>query len=110
MLYDAEVLLSAWSSIWIARPGYNVATALSAKDGHSRGSWSTGQFPVYMVYDGKLIWTTCLQSNRIDGLRPRDGYAQKITVDTRIGIAFDGANLWVTNYGSDTVSKIPRER
>jgi DNA-binding beta-propeller fold protein YncE len=54
------------------------------------------------------MWVTCFDANSVYRLRAKDGAPRGIfpVQNNPTGIGFDGANVWVANYGSNSVSKI----
>jgi DNA-binding beta-propeller fold protein YncE len=74
---------------------------------------------VHLAFDGANIWVADNASNTVTKLRASDGAcagvanppgsdvsACSVAVGSQpYGVAFDGANIWVTNYNSSTVSK-----
>jgi hypothetical protein len=74
---------------------------------------------VHLAFDGANIWVGSTSSNTVTKLRASDGTcngvpnppgfdvsACSVAVGTNpFGVAFDGANIWVTNISSATVSK-----
>jgi len=81
--------------------------------------YAVGSLPFGVAFDGANIWVANLGSNTVTKLRASDGTCNGVAnppgsnvsacsfaVDlVPGGVAFDGANIWVTNFGSDTVSK-----
>lgn len=69
------------------------------------GSFSVGQNPVAVAFDGTNIWVG--NSQGVTKLRASDGAVLgTFTTEAPYSLAFDGANIWVTNYGNATVSKM----
>ena len=74
---------------------------------------------MHLAFDGANIWVADNASNTVTKLRASDGIcagvanpsgsdvsARSVAVGSQpYGVAFDGANIWVTNYSSSTVSK-----
>jgi hypothetical protein len=75
-----------------------------------RGTFSvpSASTPFGMMFDGEFVWTTW-GNGRVSKLN-RDGLVLcNITgFSDPKGIAFDGNNIWVANYGNNTVSRIER--
>ena len=81
--------------------------------------YAVGSLPYGVAFDGTSLWVTNSVSNTVTKLRASDGTcngvanppgsdvsACSVAVGSRPrGIAFDGANVWVANYYSATVSK-----
>ena len=74
---------------------------------------------MHLAFDGANIWVADNASNTVTTLRASDGTCNSVANppgssvtacsfavgSTPYGVAFDGANIWVTNYNSSTVSK-----
>src|SRR5271168_4109331 len=71
-------------------------------------SFTVGQQPYGVAFDGANIWTANSGDGTVTKLRAVDGSVQgTFTVgDTPYGVAFDGANIWVSNYSDNTVTKL----
>ena len=59
---------------------------------------------------GMIVWVTNEDSNNLMKLRTSDGAVlETFTVGTLpLQVAFDGANIWVTNGRSASVSKLKK--
>lgn len=75
---------------------------------------------MHLAFDGANTWVTNASSATVTKLRASDGAcargvanppgsdvsARSVAVGSQpYGVAFDGVNIWVTNYSSSTVSK-----
>jgi hypothetical protein len=71
-------------------------------------TFSTGQRPTFLAFDGANIWVANEGPDTVTKIRASDGVTLgvfSVGSDPR-GIAFDGANIWVANVGPDTVTKL----
>jgi hypothetical protein len=72
------------------------------------GTFTVGNSPAGVAFDGANIWVSNTASNSVTELRASDG----TTLGTFLvgsqpqGVVFDGANIWLANNGSNTVSKV----
>ena len=76
--------------------------------GNLTTSFTVGQQPYGVAFDGENIWTANSGDDTVTKLRAADGATLgtfKVGT-TPYGITFDGANMWVTNYSDNTVSKL----
>jgi len=78
-----------------------------------------GLYPYGVAFDGANVWVTNFDSNTVTKLQASDGTCNGVANPPGsdvaacsfavgsfpIGVAFDGANVWVTNAGSGTVAK-----
>jgi hypothetical protein len=90
----------------VANSNSNNVTKLRASDGANLGTFTVGNAPWGMAFDGGNIWVSA--SNTVTKLRVSDGFnlgTFAVGTGSR-GIVFDGANIWVTNQGSASVSKL----
>ena len=97
------------ANIWVANAGSNNVTKLRASDGANLGTFPAGQsvpwaWPSTAPTSG---WRTAAATTSRK-LRASDGanLAPSPWGAVPYGVAFDGANIWVTNVGSDTVTKL----
>ena len=117
-------------NIWVTNNGPSV-TKLRASDGTCNGvanppgssvtacSFAVGIGPSGIAFDGANIWVANVNSNTVTKVRASDGACAGTANppgsdvspcsfpagDLPVGVAFDGANIWVANYNSATVSK-----
>ncbi len=99
--------------VWvlIGESGYTGVTRLRPADGSIEGSYSIGPyFPERILFDGENIWVGTGEATVIK-LRGSDAAVLgTYTVNSGempvFGLAFDGANIWATNYGLNTVTKL----
>lgn len=81
--------------------------------------FAVGSDPMGIAFDGANVWVANLTSATVTKLRASDGACNSVAnppssdvsaCSFAVGsapspVAFDGAHIWVTNAGSDTVSK-----
>ena len=97
------------ANIWVANessgnPALSSVTKLRASDGANLGSFAVGSFPYALAFDGTHIWVAA--SGGVNKLRASDGVSLgTFPAGGTRGVAFDGANIWVTNFFGHTVSK-----
>jgi DNA-binding beta-propeller fold protein YncE len=60
----------------------------------------------YLAFDGTSMWATGLVSNKVFKLALNGSGMIGYNVRRPDGIAFDGADLWVANHESGTVTEI----
>ena len=91
------------SNVWVANYGSGNVTKLS-RNGVVLGTFYVGSGPV-----GPGFWVANFYANKVTKLRASDGAVLAIFSAGGVwpqGVAFDGANIWVVNAGSNTVSKM----
>ena len=100
-----------WISHYHPADGYGI-TILKASDGtlvkKLTASDGVKNKPTYMVFDGVYVWVTNEEDGSISAFQASDFTHAKTVNAGGSGsnsqqIAFDGANIWVANSGSDTV-------
>jgi DNA-binding beta-propeller fold protein YncE len=100
-------------NIWVADNFDNTVTKLRASDGKVLGNFSV-KSPWWMTSDGENIWVPSYgEKGTVTKLRASDG-KNLGTFPTggtggAMATAFDGVNVWVTNFsgqGNGTVSKL----
>ena len=71
-------------------------------------SFTVGNSPNDVAFDGQNIWVTNGGDDTVTKLRPSDGTVLgTFNVGSQpYGIAFDGANIWVVNSGGNNVTKL----
>jgi len=72
-------------------------------------TYSVGQFPSALAFDGTNIWVANNNDNSVSKLLASTGatvgmFTVGVWPD---GVAFDGTNIWVVNEFSNSVTKIP---
>jgi len=78
-------------------------------EGNKTGStFSVGNSPCGLVFDGSSMWVSSSADNTVSKLRPGDG---QILGTYSVGsnpchMAYDGANIWVANTSSGDVSRL----
>ena len=92
------------SSIWVSNSGFGNLTKLRATDGLNQGTFPGGGVnnSGAAVFDGTSLWVV---GGSLQKLRPSDGQVLASFPITGQALAFDGANLWVTNNNANTVTK-----
>jgi len=106
------------TNIWVT-VGSNGITKLRASDGTILGNYTVGTGPMGICFDGTNIWVVNNGSDIVLGnvtkLRASDGTILGYhSVGTQLdsvsmqakGICFDGTNIWVTNFNSNSVTKL----
>jgi hypothetical protein len=95
------------ANIWVANLFDNTMTKLRAWDGTILGTFAWGPSSCALAFDGANIRAVDRNGTikvRATGVHSSETFAVgKFPVN---GVAFDGANIWVTKAESDTVSKI----
>src|SRR5712692_4093497 len=110
------------ANIWVANQNTNNVVRI----GHTKlgpavlGSFTVGQAPQGIAFDGANIWVASSDGS-VTKLRASDGACAGVVIVNPgssslcnfavgatgpTGIAFDGANIWVANFGSNNVSEI----
>jgi hypothetical protein len=70
-------------------------------------SFTVGNLPHHVAFDGASIWVTNFLDNTVTKLRASDGTVLgTFAAATPTGVAFDGANVWVANVNVNTVTKL----
>ncbi|HTZ98090.1 MAG TPA: hypothetical protein VMB18_16935 [Terriglobales bacterium] len=100
-------------NIWVSDNFDNTVTKLRASDGKVLGNFSV-RAPWWMTSDGENIWVPSYgEKGTVTKLRASDGKNLGTFATGGTGgamaTAFDGANVWVTNFsgaGNGTVSKL----
>lgn len=101
------------ANIWVSDNFDNAVTKLRASDGKTLGTFSV-KSPWWLASDGDNIWVpTYGENGSITKLRASDGKNLGTFATGGVGgamaAAFDGTNVWVTNFsgtGLGTVSKL----
>ena len=109
-------------NIWVANNGSNTVTKLLASTGALVGTYPVGSNPQGIAFDGVNIWvansggstvtqllasTGALVSTYPVGSQPSGVIGpDSLDVANPGSVAFDGTNIWVTNFYSGTVTKI----
>lgn len=73
-----------------------------------RQTYSVGNYPAGVAFDGTNIWVANDLSNSVTKLLASTGAVVGTYSVGGIprGVAFDGANIWVANSASNNVTKI----
>jgi DNA-binding beta-propeller fold protein YncE len=73
-------------------------------------SFSVGNDPLGMAFDGANVWVANFDDGTVSKLRANDGSLQgTFTIGSGVepyGVTYDGANIWVSNSASGTVTKL----
>lgn len=98
-------------TISVAQPSVNPqqAALLRWYQGNKSGpTFTAGNAPCGVVYDGSNIWVSSNADNTVSKIRPGDGHVLgTYSVGTNpCRMAYDGANVWVANTGGGNISKI----
>jgi DNA-binding beta-propeller fold protein YncE len=94
------------ANIWVANNGAGSVTEIRASDGFVLNNF-TFYYPSGVAFDGTHIWVSSNLGNSVYELDPSNGN----TVGTFGGfpaanmLAFDGASVWVLDFGSAQISK-----
>ena len=97
------------SNIWVACWGSTKVYKLRASDGTQLGKIPMQFGPQTLGFDGKKIWVADDSSSVMTLIRPSDG---KIIGSANsgawpcLGMAFDGNDMWGTDYGAYTVNRM----
>ncbi|HZS18529.1 MAG TPA: hypothetical protein VFA51_11420 [Candidatus Udaeobacter sp.] len=98
--------------VWLANWGYGANSLTRVRlDGSVEGVYPIGPHgPYSLMFDGTNIWVSTLESHVIK-MRASDGvvlgdYSTTTGSSPCLHLAFDGANVWVTNNYYNTVSKL----
>jgi hypothetical protein len=111
------------TNIWVANSQNYTVGKLRASDGNLVGVYGVGRQPEGICFDGANIWVANWGGDCVTKLNASGGgyigtYAVGSDIDPLpplggtyyhycpYGICFDGANIWVTNSGNNTVSKL----
>jgi DNA-binding beta-propeller fold protein YncE len=82
-------------------------TELLASTGATVGTYSIGNGPAALAFDGTEIWVANYSDNTIVAILPGLGSGKPLAVGTEPGgMVFDGTSIWVANYGSNNVTKV----
>jgi sugar lactone lactonase YvrE len=92
------------ANIWVTISP-NTVSKLRAIDGKDLGSFKVGGAPWWPAFDGTNIWVPT--NDAVTKLRASDGKnLGTFKLSGAIAAAFDGTYVWVTSYGSGTVTKL----
>jgi hypothetical protein len=97
MTFDGE-------NIWVGNSLVGTVTKLRATDGKNLGTFNLGGANA-LAFDGTYIWVT--GGNTVTRLKKDGTQAGTFNVGSGpFGIAFDGANMWIPNNSSGSVTKL----
>ena len=102
--FDGEHM---WVTVW----GTGKVVKIRASDMAVIGSYNVGPGVNPIIFDGDEIWvaTSDTSPGQITRIRASDGSLVSTinpVTSSHWGMAFDGANVWVTNTDTDNVTKI----
>ena len=106
-------MASDGTHLWIANGTGNSVTEVNVSDGslirNLRGSAYHFNNPEAVLFDGSHIWVAGNLQPLIE-INPSDGSFIRSAGDAGLaavpgGLAFDGANIWIANFRSDSVSE-----
>jgi len=109
-------------NIWVANNGSNTVTKLLASTGALVGTYPVGSNPQGIAFDGVYIWVANSGGSTVTQLLASSGTLvstypvgsqpsrvigpDSLDVANPGSVAFDGSNIWVTNFYGGTVTKI----
>lgn len=99
------------TNTWVANWGNgagNSVSVLRGSDYGSAGTYTFGPGPFALTYDGSNIWVAN-DNGTLSVLQAIDGYhvmTPTVGSGLTLGLAFDGANVWASNWGDNSVSVI----
>jgi hypothetical protein len=98
MAFDGE-------NIWVANFGDGTVTKLRASDGKSLGTFNTNG-AIAAAFDGTYVWVSTWNTSVVR-LKKDGSNAGNFQVGSKpLGIAFDGASIWVANNEGGSVVKL----
>ena len=102
--FDGEHM---WVTVW----GTGKVVKIRASDMAVIGSYDVGSNANPIIFDGDEIWVASSDTlpGQITRIRASDGSPVSTispVASSHWGMAFDGANVWVTNTDTDNVTKI----
>jgi YVTN family beta-propeller protein len=95
--------------IWVANQGSNTVTKLQPSNGAVLGNFAVGSEPFGLAVDtaNTTIWVTNVGSNNLMVLNQSGTIQHTVTTGSKPEfLTFDGTNMWVNCYNSDTVEQI----
>ena len=103
LAFDGEHM---WVTLWEGK-----VVKIRASDMAVIGSYNVGPGPNPIIFDGDEIWVASSDTSpgQITRIRASDGSPVGTinpVTSSHWGMAFDGANVWVTNTDTDNVTKI----
>jgi YVTN family beta-propeller protein len=91
-------------SIWVGNTGDNTVIKLNPATGAITNSFSLATGPIGMAFDGVSMWLGYTDGSVIK--LTNNAVTAQLSVGFARALAFDGTNIWVTNYTSGYVFKI----
>jgi DNA-binding beta-propeller fold protein YncE len=72
------------------------------------GTFSVGNAPLFLAFDGANIWVSNFHDATVTELRASDGSSLGTfkVGKAPVGVAFDGVHIWVANESGGTLSKL----
>jgi outer membrane protein assembly factor BamB len=102
---DPQGIAFDGANMWVANQKSNNITKLRVSDGAVLGTYTTASQSSNVVFDGTYIWVSCTGS--VVKLNAANGaLIAKYSAGGPYGVAFDGADVWVSNENLGTVSKL----
>jgi hypothetical protein len=93
------------TNIWVPNGADGTVTKLRARDGKVLGTFNTGG-AIAVAFDGRHVWVSTYATSVVR-LKQDGSNAGTFTVgQSPLGIAYDGANIWVANNNDTTVTKL----
>ena len=97
------------SHVWVANSGSSSVTEIRVMDGAILGTFTVPTTPYFLAFDGYYMWMTHYTApGKLSRIRAYDGYEQSswtLGWNYPLGIAFDGANIWVANTTDGCLTK-----
>ncbi len=95
------------ANIWVNNSGSNTVTKLRATDGELLGTYSVDD-PVFgIAFDGSHMWVVSNASRNVTEFALNGTVVRTVPIGAGGHMAgFDGVNIWVANYDSNSVTKI----
>jgi YVTN family beta-propeller protein len=97
------------TDIWVANYNGNTVTKLDASNGQTLGTFSVGSAPwnVAVNTTDHTIWVANRNSNNVMKLNQSGSVLLTVATDAFPQfLAFDGTNMWVSCYSSQTIEEI----
>ena len=102
------IAIDSSNNAWVTNAGGNTVTKISPA-GTILGTYSVGQNPEHIAFDGTNMWTANYLDNTVTKMSLAGSIVGTYSAGNGpFGIAFDGTNMWVTNRGgsNNTVTEI----
>lgn len=100
-------LVSDGTFVWALNQPSNKLYQINALDGAITKTYSTGNSPSSICYDGVCVWVTILGSDVVTKLDPTDGTSIQFNVGkSPKSVCYDGNNIWVISYDINAITKL----